>query len=92
MTAAMFLGLPELILTEKQAEQMAEALCDFSREYDWEPDPKVMATINLAATAGFIYVPKVAAIVARVKEAKAKRPRTVDAEFQEVKPDAAPVN
>jgi hypothetical protein len=92
MTMAMFLGLPELILTEKQAEQMADALCDFSREYDWEPDPKVMAAINLAATAGFVYVPKAAAIMARVKATKAKQPRTVDAEFSEVKPDAAPVN
>jgi hypothetical protein len=87
MTMAMFLGLPELALTQAQAEQMADVLCDFSREYDWDPDPKVMATLNLVATAGFVYVPKVAAIVARVKATKAKRGQVIDGEAVEVKND-----
>lgn len=89
MMMGSMLGLPELLLTEKQAEQMAEALCDFSREYDWDPDPKVMASVNLIATAGFVYVPKVIAIAKRVKETKARRPRTIDGEATEVSSGSA---
>lgn len=86
MMMASMLGLPELILTEKQADSMADALIDFSREYDWQPDPKVMASFNLIATAGFIYTPKVLAIVARIKKARAGKGQTIDGTAVEVPP------
>lgn len=90
MMVASMLGLPELMLTEKEADSEAEAICDFAREYDFEPDPKIMASINLIATMGFIYVPKVMKIAARVKQAKrAAKGQTIDGEATEVKPNGA---
>lgn len=85
MMVGSMLGMPEFFLTEKEAEQMAEAVCDFAHEYDFEPDPKLMAIINLAATAGFIYVPKVIRVAVRIKKAKAGKGQTIDGEASEVK-------
>lgn len=88
MLAGSMLGMPELFLSEKEAEQMAESLCDFAREYDFTPDPKLMALIQLGATAGFIYVPKVLRMAVRVKNVKAARKgQTVDGVATEVKTD-----
>lgn len=84
MMIANMLGLPELMLTEKEADQEAEAICDFAREYDFEPDPKLMASINLIATMGFIYVPKVIKVTVRIKKAKAAKGQTIDGEATEV--------
>lgn len=94
MMIASMLGLPELIISEKEAQQEAEAICEFSREYDFEPDPKMMASINLIATFGLIYVPRVVKIAARVKRAKAANGQTIDGEVTEVtaKNGAAPAN
>jgi|SRR6185312_4326694 len=80
MMVGTMLGMPELFLTQKEADSMAEALVGFSREYDFEPDPKLMASINLIATAGLVYVPKVIAIAKRVKETKRQKPVTIEGE------------
>ncbi|MGH9436407.1 MAG: hypothetical protein ACRD22_00580 [Terriglobia bacterium] len=86
MLIGSMLGMPELYLSEKEADQMAEAVCDFSREYDFEPDPKIMAAVQLLATAGIIYVPRVMKVAARVKKTKAARGgQTIDGEATEVK-------
>ena len=73
-------GLPELIVDDKESKELAEAVIIFSREYDFTPDPKIMAIIQLAATMGFVYVPRVFAIAARMRAAKQSRPTTVDGE------------
>lgn len=94
MMVASMLGLPELIISAEEAKQEAEAICEFSREYDFEPDPKMMASINLIATLGLIYVPRAMKIAARVKKAKAAKGQTIDGEATEVtaKDGATPAN
>lgn len=74
-------GLPELIIDDKEAKELAEAVIIFSREYDFSPDPKIMAAIQLAATMGFVYVPRVFAIAARLRAARnAPRGETINGE------------
>lgn len=91
MMVGSVLGMPEFFLTEKESEQMAESFCDFAREYDFEPDPKLMAAINLIATSGFVYVPKIIKVAIRIKKTKAARGaahgtgQTIDGEATEVK-------
>lgn len=96
MMMGSMLGMPEFFLSEKEADTLAEAVCDFAREYDFEPDPKVMAFVNLAAAAGIVYVPRVIKVAVRIKRAKAARAngaQTVDGVATEVKPnDSAPAS
>jgi hypothetical protein len=71
-------GMPELYLEDDQAAELADAMIAFAREYDFEPDSKTMAMLNLCAAAGFVYVPKVLRIAARIKKTKASRGQTID--------------
>jgi len=84
-TAAFFFGLPELALDDKESAELASAFANFAREFDFEPNPKVMAAIELIGVAGFIYVPRVVRISARVKQAKARRAQTINGEATAVK-------
>ena len=77
-TLAFFLNAPELILSDKEAEELAGAFADFAREFDFEPNPKIMAAANLIGVAGIVYVPRVIQIARRAKAAKAQRPVTID--------------
>jgi hypothetical protein len=83
-TLAFFLNAPELMLSDKEAEELAGAFADFAREFDFEPNPKIMAAANLIGVAGIVYVPRVIQIARRVKATKAKRPVTVDGQAQPV--------
>ncbi len=71
--AAMLTGLKELNLTDAEAEELAKASVNFSREFGYEPNPKLLAGLELIGVAGVIYVPRVMLIIARIQEMKAKR-------------------
>jgi len=85
-------GAPELFLTEKESIELAEVMIGFAREYDFAPDSKVMALVNLAATAGFIYIPKLIAAAKRIKEMKVAQAHTFEGVATEVKPHGATGN
>lgn len=94
-TLAFFLNAPELVLSDKEAEELASAFADFAREFDFEPNPKIMAAANLIGVAGIVYVPRIITIARRVKEQKKRAPKIVDGVAEPVadhgKP-ASPVN
>lgn len=71
--AAMLTGLKELNLSDAEAEELAKASVNFSREFGYEPNPKLLAGLELIGVAGVIYVPRVLLIIARIQEIKAKR-------------------
>jgi hypothetical protein len=71
--AGMAFGLPEFFLEDKEALELAEALIGFAREFDLEPDGKVMAALNLIAVSGFIYVPKAIHAAQRIQKMKREK-------------------
>ena len=77
-TLAFFLGMPELMISEAEAVELAGAFADFAREFDFEPNPKVLATVNLIGVAGIVYVPRVVKVSQRVRAQKLARKSTVD--------------
>jgi len=86
-TVAFFFGLPELVIDDKEATELANAFANFAREFDFEPNPKVMATVELIGVAGFIYTPRVIHIAQRVKATKAKRAHTINSTATHVADD-----
>lgn len=77
---AMITGLPELNLSEAESIELAKASVNFSREFGWEPDPKVLAGIELFGVASFIYLPRFLHIAQRIKAQRAQQAQTIDGE------------
>ncbi len=82
-------GIPELMLDDKESAELATAFVNFAREFDWEPNPKVMAGLELAGVAGFIYIPRVIRVATRIRKQKQARGHTVNGEASEVKSESA---
>lgn len=68
--AAMFTGLPVIILSDAEAKMMADALCNVANEYDLAISGKTAATLQLVATLGMVYVPR----LIEINNLKTKRP------------------
>lgn len=81
-TLAFFLGMPELVLSDKEADEFASAFADFAREFDFEPNPKIMAAANMIGVAGIIYVPRIVLIARRIKAQRAGKAATIDGTAQ----------
>ncbi len=77
-TVAFFLGMPELMISDVEAVELAGAFADFAREFDFEPNPKILATVNLIGVAGIVYVPRVVKVSQRVRAQKLARKSAVD--------------
>lgn len=56
--AATTLKQPVLQLEEQEAQELSEAICKLLDQYDFTPNPKAAALINLVFVASMIYVPK----------------------------------
>jgi hypothetical protein len=77
--AAQMTGLQELQLHEKEALMLAESMASVSQEYGISMmSGKTAATLQLLGVAAMIYAPRIAAVNAKVKRARAKAP--IDAE------------
>ena len=72
-SVAFMTGLHELIINDDEAKELAAAFVNFSREFNFEPNPKIMATLELVGVAGVIYAPRAIHIALRIKKAKAQR-------------------
>jgi hypothetical protein len=68
---AMMSGIPEVALQPEEAASLAKAVITFGEEFDFQPNPKIMAAITLFGTAAMIYVPRVPVILKRVADKKA---------------------
>lgn len=64
---------PELVLDEKEAKAMADAIAEVARYYPMTIDPKTLAWINLASCSAMIYGPRIYLISARKKEEAKER-------------------
>lgn len=82
-------GMPELMLGDDESNQLAVAFVNFAREFDFEPNPKVMAGLELAGVMGFVYIPRVIKIAGRLKKQRQQRGATVNSTAEEVRPDVA---
>lgn len=85
-------GMPELMLGDDESNQLAVAFVNFAREFDFEPNPKVMAGLELAGVMGFIYIPRVIKISGRLKKQRQARGhgptgQTVNSTAEEVSPN-----
>ncbi len=86
--AASMTGIVELVIDERESVEIAAALADFAHEFDFSPDPKIMAVFNLLSVAGLIYVPRAIHFAQRVRREKAKQGVTVDGTAQPVETPA----
>ncbi len=68
--AAMMTGIPEVQLSEDEAQMLASAVDGLSREYGLKLDGKTGAAIQLIGAAAIIYGPRAIAISARLSAAK----------------------
>ncbi|MGC8541032.1 MAG: hypothetical protein ACP5QA_10435 [Phycisphaerae bacterium] len=82
--AALITKLPELNLSEAESVELAKASVNFSREFGYEPDPKLFAALELIGVAGFIYVPRALAVIERLRTAKQQRGQTIDGQAETV--------
>jgi len=62
---------PELVLDKDEARKLSDAAAEVARQYAVAFDPKKVAVVNLFATAGFIYGPRIVAWRQRRKNQKA---------------------
>ena len=69
----MALGLPELMLSDAEARDLADAITIVSKEYGIRITGKSAATFNLLMTAIVIYAPKALAIKLRADTASKNR-------------------
>jgi hypothetical protein len=52
---------PELVLDKDEARKLSDAAAEVARQYAVAFDPRKVAVVNLFATAGFIYGPRIVA-------------------------------
>jgi len=78
---------PELELSDNEANMLARPMSEILSMYGVEIDPKVMAWMELAGAASYVYGPRIAMVRMRLAEEKAKR----NAETKGKTPVAAPV-
>lgn len=74
---AMVTGLPELQISEPEAENLAAAVTNVCEEYGLSISGKTGAAIQLAAACAMIYGPRALMINARIQQAKAQAARDV---------------
>lgn len=67
------LEAPELEIDEKEAHSLAAAANNVLEQYDFRPDPKTAAWLNLGFVAGAIYAPRLWIIGNKPKAAPAER-------------------
>jgi hypothetical protein len=74
---AMMSGIPEVALQPEEAASLAKAIITFGEEFDFQPNPKIMACITLIGTSAMIYVPRMPIILKRIaaKKAQAGKPK-----------------
>lgn len=70
--AAIATGIPELAVSEDEAQMLGGALATVAQEYDLELSGKTGAMLQLLAVCGMIYVPKFITLKKRVTEAQAR--------------------
>jgi hypothetical protein len=75
---AMMTGIPELALQEQEAISLAKAIKTFSEEFDFAPNPKIMAALGLIGTAGMIYVPRLKPISQRLAAKRQQKPKAFE--------------
>lgn len=93
--AAVLLKSPELSISENDAKLLAKGCQAVLAQYSFNPNPKVMAWLQLSAAAGMIYGPRVAMIMDRRKKSKAANHAVPTNTFmqREVQPNnVSPIN
>lgn len=70
--AAMGTGIPEFNLADGEAVMLADAMATVAEQYGLSLSGKTGALIQLAAACALVYAPRLAAVNARVKAARAK--------------------
>lgn len=65
--------MPEMVLEEDEAKNLAAATATVLSEFDIRPDPKIEAIIGLVTAAGMIYGPRVYLITDRKKKEAANK-------------------
>jgi hypothetical protein len=85
MMGAAALDLKELEIDEKQAKELGDAIRDVQKHYPMDINPKTLAWLNLAAVAGFIYIPAAMKIARR--QPREKQERTAPAKVVNIRPE-----
>jgi hypothetical protein len=79
---------PELDINSGEAKMLADPLSELLVLYEIEPDPRIMAMMELGMAASYVYGPRVAAIRARLQaETKAKADARKAAGERTIQPD-----
>lgn len=68
--AAKLTGQQLLLIDEKEAYALAEAIANVAKQYDIQVNPRVAAGLQLAATAAMIYAPRLLLMKAAADAAK----------------------
>jgi hypothetical protein len=72
MMMANGMKMPEMALQEIECQALAGSLMGVMEQYDYTVDPKIAALVSLGVVAFGIYVPRMAAVSARVKAQRAQ--------------------
>lgn len=83
--AAVMTGLQEIAISDVEGEQLAKAVIELTRYYNFAPQGPLVAWINLAGVAGMIYVPRL--VVIGAKKAKAKKAKRENVPSNEAMPE-----
>ena len=73
--AALLLRMPELVISRDEAAKLAEALRNIAQYYNFAPDPRVMAWVQLLSVAAVIYGPRIVMAAQRSKAQRAQQSR-----------------
>lgn len=71
--AAAMTQMPELLVSEAEAEQLVIAGNDVAAEFDLEVGGKTAAVLGLLGTAGAVYFPRMIAFMARLEQMRQQR-------------------
>lgn len=82
-------GIPEVAVSEQEAEFLAADVLAVLEQYDFSIDPKLQAWLNLAMTASAIYVPHFMIYAARKKAERLGAQRMAEAQSAAVQKMAA---
>ncbi len=77
--AAMATGIPELVISAGEAEQLADAMAQVAEEFGISLGGKTGAILGLVATAAGIYAPRVAHAAHRIKTTKESMAQAIEA-------------
>lgn len=86
MLLSIMTGIPEMQVSIKEAEMLAVAMADVSREFDFAPNGKATAVLTLLGTSAIVYLPRLGLLQARMVAKKKQQQKDQPIEGEVITP------